>query len=276
MYLQLAEGDQYLAADNCGLKPVKPGLGIFGNEAKARQRNPAKWAEYDRKLAAWTKCREAAGKSTGGAFLNVALAPGRALFNLMTEMNIDGLATKLARRPWAEVAAMWNKVGGKPSTLAKFINKGKSKRPKKIGFLNKFKTGGQLAEENPFLSAYQPSYYLSEVTPEKKAAIVAAATAAGAAVGTIVPGAGNAAGAASGGSMGAMIALILPLIVQIANDQAGEDPTTDPPQTPTIPEDESLDSPTETTDQEGMKKYILPIAIGAAGIGLIYFMTRKK
>lgn len=275
MYLQLAEGDPYLAADNCGLKPIKPGLGIFGNEAKARQRNPAKWAEYDRKLAAWVKCREDKGKSTGGALLNVTLAPGRALFNLMTEMNIDGIATKLARRPWAEVAAQWNKVGGKPSTLAKMINKGKGKKPKKIGFLNKFKTGGSLAEDNPFLSAYQPSYYLSEVTPEKKAAIIAAATAAGTAIGTVVPGAGNAAGAAAGGSMGAVIALIVPLIAALANDTAGEDPNNFPPPTPTIPEDESLDTPTDTTTTDA-KKYIVPIAIGAAGLGLIYFMTRKK
>lgn len=273
MYLQLAEDGYTLAADNCGLPPIKP--------LRSRDKAPDKWAEYDRKRAEWEACRAGKGKSTAGIGAIIGMAPGRALFNLMVEFNIDGIATKLAARPWNEIKQWWSKVGGDTNKLAKFINKGKGKKPRKIGLLNKFKAGGTLAEmQNPFLSAYGPSYYLSaELTEQKKAAIIAATTAAGTAVGTIVgPGPGSAAGAGAGASLGAVFMAILPLVVQMANDKIGEDPNVNPPELPTVPEDEpTTTTPGATTDDKifGLpKKTVMFGAIALGGLGLVYYLTK--
>lgn len=201
----------------------------------------------------------------------VLLAPGRALFQAMLDLNVDGLATKLSRRDFAELRTYWLKAGGDPDKLAKYINKGKGKKPKKIGFIKKFKKGQQLAEnENPFMA--------EDLTPSKKAAIIGAATAAGTAIGTAFPGIGNVAGAAAGTSLGGVIVAILPVIKKAADDTAGDEETT-PPNTPDVPEDTGGaggEEGAETEPKKGLPKWAIPVGAAVIGLGLIYYFTKGK
>jgi len=68
----------------------------------------------------------------------VVLSSGRAAFLAMLSMNIDGLATRLAKGNLDELGKKWLKLGGDRNKLIKNINKGKSKKAKKLGFLDKF------------------------------------------------------------------------------------------------------------------------------------------
>lgn len=207
---------------------------------------------------------------------SVTLAPGRALFLAMLNMNIDGLATKLAKQNFAALSSKWLKVGGNPSKLSKAINAGKGKRPKKVGFLNKFK-GGRLAED----------VTLSEdLTDAQKAKIIGLSTAAGSAIGTAIgPAVGTAAGASAGASLGGLIIAIYPTIRQAADEPAGEDPNKDPEPTPTVPEGEDVGDPNATTDDTDtgtgatfLQKYKTPLLIGGgiAALGVLYYLTKKK
>lgn len=206
---------------------------------------------------------------------SVALAPGRALFLAMLNMNIDGLATKLAKQNFADLSARWLKAGGNPNKLSKAINAGKSKRPKKINFISKFK-GGKLAEDVTLSE---------ELTDAQKAKIISLSTAAGTAVGTAVPGIGNAAGAGAGASLGGLIVAIYPIIRKAADEPAGEDPNKDPEPTPEVPEGEDVSDPNAPTDASGqptkenfLQKYKTPLLIGGviAGLGALYYFSKKK
>lgn len=201
----------------------------------------------------------------------VLLAPGRALFLAMCDLNIDGLATKLSRRNFSELRTYWLKAGGDPDKLAKNINKGKGKKPKKIGFLKKFKKGQQLGETaNPFLS--------EDITPAQKSAIISASTAAGTAIGTAFPGIGNVAGAAAGTSLGGVIVAILPVIKKAAEDPIGDEEITPPPGD-NLPENTGgagTETETTTTTTGGLPKWVLPVGAAALGLGLIYYFTRTK
>lgn len=252
MYLQLADNEEYQLADSCGLKPLKP--------LRSRDKVPEKWAEYDAKLAAWTQCRLDKGKGTS-IIAAVALAPARALFSLMMDLNVDGIATKFALMPYNEVKENWLKVGGDIDKLAKWINKGKGKKPLKIGLLKKFKTGGTLAERE----------YLSEVTDAQKAGIVAATTAAGTAIGTAVPGVGNVVGGTAGASLGTLIIAILPLFKKASNLPDG-DADVIPAPTPPVP----TDTGAGTGGTGTLPKWIMPVGLGIAGLVAIYYFTKKK
>ena len=304
MYLQLAENNLSAIEGQCGPRPTKPNFGI-GDEAKARARNPEKWARYDRMLAAWIKCRENKDKSTAGTGAVALLAPGRALFNILAKFNVDGLATKLASENWNDVKMWWNKVGGQSSKLAKFINQGKGKKPVKIGLLKKFRAGGALAEmENPFLSysgcapgqcqnyfgqcvkcstgsmkEYSTSYYLSageiEIPENLKNQIRIASAAAGTTVGTIIePAGGQAVGAPAGVSLGEIIIAIYPLIKKIANKNEGENDAI-PPSLPNLPEGTDQDTTTTPPPPTNAKKWILP-AVVVGGLGLVWYLTKGK
>ncbi len=136
---------------------------------------------------------------------SVALAPGRALFLAMVNMNIDGIATKLAKQNFkTEIEPRWLKAGGNPSKLSKAINKGKGKRPKKVNFLSKFK-GGKLAED---------VYLSEELNEEQKKKIIALSTSLGTTIGTAIPGIGSTAGAGAGASLGGLVHLCLCCVVR--------------------------------------------------------------
>lgn len=201
MHLQLAEGNNVYLADQCGLPPIKP--------LRSRSKAPEKWAEYDRKKAEWDACREGKGKSTTFDPVKAAiLSPGRALFLLLLDMNVDGIASRLATSDVNTMKSMWNKMGGDSRKLIQMINDGKGKSPKRLGFLTKFVGPTALAEgdeENP-----------SDLTNEQKAKIIAATTALGGVVAGAFP--GTAPVAIPGGPiLGTVIIRALPIIKQAAN-----------------------------------------------------------
>ncbi len=208
MYLQLAEGDNTYLADQCGLPPIKP--------LRSRSKVPEKWAEYDRKKAEWDACREGKGKSTTFNPIKAAiLAPGRALFLLILDMNIDGTASRLATSDVEGLKRQWNKMGGDSRKLIQMINAGKNKTPKRLGFLTKFVGPSALAadgdEENP-----------SGITNDQKARIIAATTALGGVVASTFP--ASAPVAIPGGPiLGTVIVGILPYIKQAANKSAAQE-----------------------------------------------------
>jgi hypothetical protein len=209
---------------------------------------------------------------------SATLAPGRALFLAMLNFNVDGLATKLARRNWKDLESRWLKVGGNPKRLSEAINKGKGKKPKKINFLGKLKS--KQMSETVFLS--------EELTPEAKQKIIALSTSAGTAIGTAVPGIGNAVGAGAGASLGGLIVALYPVIKQAAEDPAGEDPDKTPEPVADVPAGEDVSDPnaaattetqTETAGGGGFfTKYKTPILIGGGllAIGAIYMLTKKR
>ncbi len=128
----------------------------------------------------------------------IGLAPGRGLFRVMVETNLDGFATKLAAMDQNKLKFHWQKVGGNYGTLVSSINKGKARPVKTLGFLAKLKKAGAVNG----LGA----------TGGLEEAIVVAAPLVGAAVGSIVPGAGTAAGTTAGVSLGAVLLAILPIV----------------------------------------------------------------
>jgi hypothetical protein len=207
MYLQLAE-DNYLAA-SCGLPPVKP--------IRSRSKAPDKWATYDRKRAEWEACREGKGKPTSiHPFKKVLLAPGRALFYLMLDRNIDGVASRLATMDIQGLSRQWTKLGGEPNKLVKFINQGKKKAPHRRGLLTKF-TGpqtlgeGEETEENP-----------AALSKEQKTKIIAATSAFGVALAAAIP--VTAPVAIPGGPiLGTVIVGVMPFIKGAANKNAAEE-----------------------------------------------------
>lgn len=205
---------------------------------------------------------------------SVALAPGRALFLAMVNMNIDGLATKLAKQNFkTEIEPRWLKAGGNPSKLSKAINKGKGKRPKKINFLSKFK-GGKLAED---------VYLSEELNEEQKKKIIALSTSLGTTIGTAIPGIGSTAGAGAGASLGGLVIAVYPMIRKAADDPAAEDPNKDPEPTPEAPPAADIEDPNAapgSTNGGGtfFQKYKTPLIIGGAlvGLGAIYYLTKKR
>jgi hypothetical protein len=205
---------------------------------------------------------------------SVALAPGRALFLAMVNMNIDGLATKLAKQNFkTELEPRWLKAGGNPSKLSKAINKGKGKRPKKVNFLSKFK-GGKLAED---------VYLSEELNEEQKKKIIALSTSLGTTIGTAIPGIGSTAGAGAGASLGGLVIAVYPMIRKAADDPAGEDPNKDPEPTPEAPPAPDIEDPNAAPGGTGgggtfFQKYKTPLLIGGAlvGLGAIYYLTKKR
>jgi hypothetical protein len=204
---------------------------------------------------------------------SVALAPGRALFLAMVNMNIDGIATKLAKQNFkTEIEPRWLKAGGNPSKLSKAINKGKGKRPKKVNFLSKFK-GGKLAED---------VYLSEELNEEQKKKIIALSTSLGTTIGTAIPGIGSTAGAGAGASLGGLVIAVYPMIRKAADDPAAEDPNKDPEPTPEAPPAPDIEDPNAEPGSAGggtfFQKYKTPLLIGGAlvGLGAIYYLTKKR
>lgn len=110
----------------------------------------------------------------------VVLAPGRALFLLLLDENIDGLASRLATEDISGLSAQWEKMGGDKQKLVKFINNGKGKKKRDFGFLKKFQGPQTLADDS---SDENPA----GLTADQKAKIIAASTALGAAIGATIP-----------------------------------------------------------------------------------------
>jgi hypothetical protein len=210
------------------------------------------------------------------------LAPGRAAFLAMLSMNIDGLATRLAKGNLDELGKKWLKLGGDRNKLIKNINKGKSKKAKKLGFLDKL-AGKKGMSEGEYTLAERYYPMLNEDAEENpagldaatKAKIIAISTGAATAIGGLVGGPAGVTIGAAGPALGATIIGVYPFIKKGADVPEGDVvPDTTPVIEPPIDnvEDESEDTTTSTT---GLPKWVIPAAIGVAALGGLYYFVMK-
>ena len=140
---------------------------------------------------------------------NVALLmPGRNLFRLIVQGNLDGIASKLAKMDQAKIANLWNKAGGDPGKLSADIRKGSSRPTKKLGLLGFIKK--KLAAKG--------IKGLGATDDQVAQFVVPAATAAGTAV-------SGPSGAAAGASLGEVLKQLMPILQQLLAATAPADMT---------------------------------------------------
>ena len=140
---------------------------------------------------------------------NVALLmPGRNLFRLIVQGNLDGIASKLAKMDQAKIANLWNKAGGDPGKLNADIRKGSSRPSKKLGLLGFIKK--KLAAKG--------IKGLGATDDQVAQFVVPAATAAGTAV-------SGPSGAAAGASLGEVLKQLMPILQQLLAATAPADMT---------------------------------------------------
>jgi len=210
----------------------------------------------------------------------VLLAPGRQLFRLIVQGNLDGFATKLAKLDQAKVAKLWVQAGGEAGKLSADIRKGSSRPSKKLGLLGIIKK--KLAAKGLKGLGATDAQVAQFVTP--------AATAAG----TVISG-GTPAGTAAGASLGEVLKALMPILQQLLAATAAADmtdnltppgplpPITDPepgsgvtaagtpaaPAGPTAPGTPAAPAGGGITPAGGSNKMILYIAAAAAAVLLL-------
>ena len=140
----------------------------------------------------------------------VLLAPGRQLFRIIVQGNLDGFATKLAKLDQAKVAKLWVQAGGEAGKLSADIRKGSSRPSKKLGLLGIIKK--KLAAKGLKGLGATDAQVAQFVTP--------AATAAG----TVISG-GTPAGTAAGASLGEVLKALMPILQQLLAATAAADMT---------------------------------------------------
>jgi hypothetical protein len=152
--------------------------------------------------------KAATSVSSGAAVAAVkgaTLAPGRNLFRLIVQNNMDGIASKLAKMNQGQILDLWKKVGGDPGKIAADIRNGASKPVKKLGLLGLVKK--KLAAKGIKGMGATDSQVIDALVP--------AATAAGTAVGAASGPQGAAVGAASGASLAEVLKQLIPLVQQL-------------------------------------------------------------
>jgi hypothetical protein len=146
----------------------------------------------------------------GDAAKMLALAPGRNLFRLIVQGNLDGIASKLSKMDQAKVLNLWKNAGGDTGKLSADIRKGSSRPSKKLGMLGFIKK--KLASKG--------IKGLGATDAQVGQFIVPAATAAGTAVSGGTP-----AGTAAGASMGEVLKYLMPILQQLLAATAPADMT---------------------------------------------------
>jgi len=139
------------------------------------------------------------------AIKGATLAPGRNLFRLIVQNNMDGIASKLAKMNQQQILDLWKKVGGDPGKIGADIRNGASKPAKKLGLLGLVKK--KLAAKG--------IKGLGATDAQIIEALVPAASAAGTAVGAASGPQGAAVGAASGASLAEVLKQLIPLVQQL-------------------------------------------------------------
>lgn len=202
----------------------------------------------------------------------VLLAPGRELFRLIVQGNLDGFATKLSKLDQARIATLWKNAGGDAGKLSADIRKGASRPAKKLGLLGIIKK--KLAAKGIKGLGATDAQVAQFVTP--------AATAAG----TVVSGP---TGAAAGASLGEVLKALMPILQQLLAATAAADmtdnltppgplpPITDPepgsgqtaPGTSTVPGTSTAAAGSGIAPAAGSNKMILYIAAAAAAVLLL-------
>lgn len=143
--------------------------------------------------------------AAASALKTASLAPGRNLFRVIVQNNLDGIASKLAKMNQAQILDLWKKVGGEPGKIAADIRKGSAKPAKKLGLLGLVKK--KLTAKGIRGIGATDAQVITEIVP--------AATAAGTAVGAASGPQGAAAGAAAGASLAEVLKQLIPLVQQL-------------------------------------------------------------
>lgn len=138
----------------------------------------------------------------------VLLAPGRNLFRLIVQGNLDGIASKLAKMDQAKIATLWKNAGGDAGKLGADIRKGSSRPTKKLGLLGFIKK--KLTAKGIKGLGATDAQVSEFITP--------AAVAAGTAV-------SGPTGAAAGASLGEVLKQLLPILQQLLAQTAPADMT---------------------------------------------------
>ena len=200
------------------------------------------------KKAATTVSTGAAANAVKGA----ALAPGRNLFRVIVQNNMDGIASKLAKMNQAQIADLWKKVGGDPGKIAADIRNGSSKPARKLGLLGVIKK--KLAAKGIKGLGATDAQVITELVP--------AATAAGTAVGAASGPQGAAAGAATGASLAEVLKQLIPLVQQLLAQTPAADATD------TVNPQSNITAPTdlEPTGTSGGSNLLLYAGLAAAAI----------
>jgi hypothetical protein len=199
------------------------------------------------------------------------LFPGRNLFRIIVQGNLDGIASKLSKLDQGRIAKLWTQAGGEAGKLAADIRKGASRPAKKLGLLGFIKK--KLAAKGIKGLGATDAQVAQFITP--------AATAAGTAV-------GGAKGAAAGASLGEVLKELLPILQQLLAATAAADMTDNlTPPGPLPPVDDLEGGATQTNPAGptppagggimpgGSNKMILYIAAAAAAVLLLPKLLKK-
>lgn len=185
------------------------------------------------------------------ALKTASLAPGRNLFRVMVQNNLDGIASKLAKMNQAQILDLWKKVGGEPGKIAADIRKGSAKPAKKLGLLGLVKK--KLTAKGIRGIGATDAQVIEVLTP--------AATAAGTAVGAASGPQGAAAGAAAGASLAEVLKQLIPLVQQLLAATPAADQTD-----ALTAQSNIVASDLEPTSAAGDKSLLLYAAAAAAAI----------
>ena len=189
--------------------------------------------------------------AAAGALKTASLAPGRNLFRVMVQNNLDGIASKLAKMNQAQILDLWKKVGGEPGKIAADIRKGSAKPAKKLGLLGLVKK--KLTAKGIRGIGATDAQVITELVP--------AATAAGTAVGAASGPQGAAAGAASGASLAEVLKQLIPIVQQLLAATPAADQTD-----ALTAQSNIVASDLEPTSTAGDKTLLLYAAAAAAAI----------
>lgn len=189
--------------------------------------------------------------AAASALKTASLAPGRNLFRVIVQNNLDGIASKLAKMNQAQILDLWKKVGGEPGKIAADIRKGSAKPAKKLGLLGLVKK--KLTAKGIRGIGATDAQVIEVLTP--------AATAAGTAVGAASGPQGAAAGAASGASLAEVLKQLIPLVQQLLAATPAADQTDN-----LTAQSNIVASDLEPTEGSGDKSLLLYAAAAAAAI----------
>ena len=293
MYLQLAESprrkkggvNQVLITEYKRKKNIVPEHYRTLNEDMFLAKRTKEQRKLDRKER---KEDRKANKGKRNPLKKVLLAPGRGAFLALLDLNIDGIATRLAKGDITKLGEQWIKLGGDRNKLIKNINKGAKKKPKKLGFLSKL-VGKEGMGENEFMLAQRYYPMLNEdndteenpagVSKEVKAKILAISTGVATTIGGLVGGPAGVTLGAAGPALGIVIIGVLPLLKKGADlPQAEADaPPTSEIVEPPVDEDKDADADADADDnKEKIKKYLPYVAVGLVAVVGGYFLLKRK
>jgi hypothetical protein len=231
-----------------------------------------------------------ANKGKRNPLKKVLLAPGRAAFIALLDLNIDGIATRLAKGDISKLGEQWIKLGGDRNKLIKNINKGAKKKPKKLGFLSKL-VGKEGMGEDEFMLAQRYYPILNEdndteenpagVSKDVKAKILAISTGVATTIGGLVGGPAGVTLGAAGPALGIVIIGILPLLkkgADLPQAEAETPPTSEIVEPPVdVDDDKDDDKDDDVSDNKTkIKKYLPYVAVGLVAVVGGYFLLKRK